>query len=924
MKKLLILFLVITFVSAQFSPLFAYSQVAAYLCEIGLKFYQNGRYEEALHEFSKALIAKPDYPLALEYIKKLKQELQLEPLEELPSHLEMAVPSPREIPQARVTPAPAIPVPSIIEPKPFPEKIPQIAITPPMPQKVLPPEVLELNEAIKSISRAIELEHGKSIIVSGKIIERFLITEPNVLAVEKINPDELLVTGKDLGYTYLYVWDEQDRWALEFLVTPPKPEGPSYEEQLRSSEEKAGTFKLRYNLDWSTYETGRRVNKLNRASYYWNHGLTLNGETPYGNIDSSAYVRTLKQNTDLTYFTLGLSEAKLGPFEGFKLRTFDYTPGFSNLAFGGASLRGANLESPAFNKKVNYNLFWGREGGGRYGGLSPSLTKIKNSFLSGANVNWEASKNQDYDFSVLHGWGRDRESYLNHYSYDLGGDWNLDKVKLGYEVGYDSASFAHLLDLNYTVPKFSLTTQLRDVSKKYMSISGWGGQLGEIGGMVNMSYMPTDKLALSQRIDISKDRLYPAPDNDDRLNEYLNYDINYRIDPLTSLRLDYSLDNALGRVSGYRSHNQGLGLYRTFEFIRKVNTFINYRRQENKYFTSPASNSINDKVSLGIRFSVISELYYYLNKEFNWLEARSYGEHTKPEVMETGLDWSGQIFKSPFYGNLRCMYRDEENAVSTLGFLSGEDYLDGYSELSYRPGPDTELYCSMRVRNVWAESSTATKRVEADFRTGMRYVWDTGLRWESIGAIEGYAFKDLNGDGLRQRDEPPLEGIKIWLGKDKSLATDILGYYKFTKVKAKKAFVNIDSATITPGFVLTVPQTQEVTVSHGDTVRVNFGLISRSEITGIVFEDTDQNGQFGPSDFGIKDAVLILEDGSKVSTDSSGRYRFSKAVIGKHTLNLDLNSLPPDYLPGVPIFKDLQLFEGASFVYNIPLKKIKK
>lgn len=910
MKKVFIFILVAVFLNIQVYPLYAYTQIPVYLCEIGIKFYHQGRYADALLEFNKALMIKPDLPLALEYIEKIRQKTELRP-EEI-------------APPVRITPEALPPLikkevpPPIVKPPLLKKEIP-----PAVPKEIYLPAVLMLDESIKDILQPIELEHAKTIIIGGKNIRRFLATQPDILIVEKKGPDELLVTGNQLGYTYLNIWDERDRWTLEFLVTPPRPEEPTYEELMRLAFERAATFKLRYNLDWSSYETGRRIKTLERGYYSYTHGLNLTGETPYGNLDSTASVRALRETTDLTYFTLGLNQAKYGRFKNFSLRTFDYYPGFSNLAFGGASLRGVMLKSPAFGEKINYTIFWGREGGGRYGGLSPSLAETKNSFLSGFDVDYFLSKRQNYGFSVLHGWGRDREDYLNRYSYDFDANWNLDKVKLGYEVGYDSESFAHLLDLNYTVPKLNLNAQLRDISKKYLNINAWGWRLGELGGLFSLSYMPTEKLGMSSRLDIFQDRLYPATDNDDRWNQYFDWDINYAIDPLTSLRLDYSLQNELGRISKYRSHGQGIGLYRTFELPKKVHTFLNYRHEENKYFTSSTSDYINERLSMGLRFSLIGDLYYYLNKEFNWLEARFYGDSSKPQATETGIDWAGQIFKSPFYGNLRCMYRDEENTVSTLSFLSGEDYLEGYGELSYRPNPDKELYGSVRIRNVWADNPNVNKRVEADFRAGMRYLWDTGVRWESIGAIEGYVFKDYNSDGLRQRDEPPVEGIKIWLGKDKSQVSDTFGYYKFTKVKARKAYLNIDATTVPSGFVLTVPATQEIAVAHGQTVKVNFGIVSRSEIAGFVFEDVDADGQFGPRDSPIKEAVLILEDGTKVSTDDSGRYSFRKASVGKHTLTLDLNSIPPNYIPTVPIFRDIELFEGVIYIYNIPLERIK-
>jgi hypothetical protein len=105
--------------------------------------------------------------------------------------------------------------------------------------------------------------------------------------------------------------------------------------------------------------------------------------------------------------------------------------------------------------------------------------------------------------------------------------------------------------------------------------------------------------------------------------------------------------------------------------------------------------------------------------------------------METGVDWTRQIFDSSFYGDFRCTFRDEEDTSSPFSFYSGEDYLEGYFQLSYRPTPEEELYGTTRVRNVWAGgNSDVNKHIEADFYAGMRCMWDTGVRWESIGIID--------------------------------------------------------------------------------------------------------------------------------------------------------------------------------------------
>jgi hypothetical protein len=455
-------------------------------------------------------------------------------------------------------------------------------------------------------------------------------------------------------------------------------------------------------------------------------------------------------------------------------------------------------------------------------------------------------------------------------------------------------------------------------------MTGGGWRAGEVGLLTNMAFKPLEKLDINSRLDVFQDKLYPNPDHKNRPNEDFNWNAVYTIDNLTNFRLDYSLQNELGRVSPTRYYTAGAGLYKTFDWIKRISTYVNYRHQESKHFTSPSNDFLNDKIILGMRFSLIGELYYYVNKEFNQLEARYSGIRTRPSAFETGVDWNHQIFDSPFYSNLRLIYRDEEDTESPVSFLSGEDYLEFFGELSYRPNPDLEMFCSTRIRNIWADNPNVNKHVEANFYAGLRYNWDTGIRWDPTGGIAGYVFKDINLDGIRQKDEQAIEGVKILLGKKRFEVSDKEGYYKFSKVTARKVSINIDTSTIPSGFVLTTPQTQEVNISQGKIIKLNFGLASRTEITGIVFEDANGNTELDPNEKGVKGVVIKLEDGSSVSTDESGRYFFRKAGVGKHTLQLELKGLPSFYIPSVSIYKEIDLSEGAVYIYNIPLKKLER
>lgn len=921
MKQVLLIILLLLFLHSLVPPLFAYSQISEYLCEIGVKFYKQGRFDEALHEFKKALIVQPDYAPALRYIEMVEQAQKPKGLPEelIPEKFESDALNTKEAVSGYL---------DVIEMQQemiaHKKRIGTVAVAGVPEKKVVPPKILALDETFNEVRMPIEIEQGKSILIEGRHIQRFLVTVPDIVTVERKGTDELLMTGKNIGYTYVHIWDDNGRWTIEVLGIFPKPEGPSYEELLRKEEELARNFKLRYSLDWFSIEQGRRLNSLERLNYQWTHTFGLSGETPYGNLATSTTWRSIHSTTDMTYAGFSLSDGRIGPFQGFTLAGGDYNVPFSNLAFPGTSLRGVMLTSPAFHKKIEYTSFWGREGGGRFPNLSPELYKTKHSFLNGANISYSPWEKQTYKFSVVHGWGRDRQDFLNRNGYDLSANWIINKWKAGYEIAQDSERFAHLFTTSFSQPNVNFSAELRNIDRHYLNITGSGWSQGQLGGLFNFNIKPTEKLYISNRLNVYKDRLYPAEDNPNRWNEEYDWNAQYQVDPVTNLDSFYTLQNDLGRLSQNRYQSLGFGASKRIRFIKDLDTFARYAHQENKNFTAPSADYINERVNLGIRFNVIGSLYYYLNKELNWLNERYYGVHDRPQALENGVYWGGQIGASPFYGNMRFSYRDEENTTSNLSFLSGEDYIEGYTELTYRKDSNSEIYGSCRVRNSWAENPNVAKRIEASFNTGIRYAWNTGLRWDSMCNIAGYVFKDYNGDGLRQRDEPPVEGVKVWVGKDKFQVTDLFGYFRFKGIRGKKAFVSIDMSTVPSGYLLTVPANQEISVANNETINLYFGIVSRSEIRGVVFCDQNENGKFDKDEKPIQGALVRLENGQQTATDNYGRYAFLNASAGEHTVALDLNSIPIYYLPTTAISKKITLFEGISYIYDMPLKRIKE
>jgi uncharacterized repeat protein (TIGR01451 family) len=76
-------------------------------------------------------------------------------------------------------------------------------------------------------------------------------------------------------------------------------------------------------------------------------------------------------------------------------------------------------------------------------------------------------------------------------------------------------------------------------------------------------------------------------------------------------------------------------------------------------------------------------------------------------------------------------------------------------------------------------------------------------------------------------------------------------------------------------------------------LRIRPGILSdRGIILGLVFVDKNFDGEQQPDEPGVPNAVVFMEDGTRITTDPNGLFSVANVSSGPHTGALDLSSLP--------------------------------
>src|SRR3989449_834472 len=156
-------------------------------------------------------------------------------------------------------------------------------------------------------------------------------------------------------------------------------------------------------------------------------------------------------------------------------------------------------------------------------------------------------------------------------------------------------------------------------------------------------------------------------------------------------------------------------------------------------------------------------------------------------------------------------------------------------------------------------------------RDGRAIADPTGSRFQQFSLDTLAAFTDLNGDGQAGPGEPGYLALS-WVLVPGASATP--GAY-------------LDAAVAFAGCTMCGASNRaEATVHVAEDA-----FLARGTIVGRVFEDSNRDGLQGRDERGLPGAVVILDDGTSVSTDAEGRFHVPDLDPGPHVVKLDLERL---------------------------------
>ena len=788
------------------------------------------------------------------------------------------------------------------------------------PKNLERPKVILLDDVLWATQPKTDLriELNQALILEGRNIDRFLVITPGVITVERLDRDHIKITAGRIATTYLHLWDARGRWTFNVeVILPIQTTSPSAS-PINLEEQYANPLRFTYAIDGGTLYRGADIPSAERESLNMQQTLALYSDTPYGMADGSVGFNKFQDSTEATSYTMGLSGAQAGGFTSVNVRAFDASKYFSPLTFPGQYFRGILLEGKTWGENLGAAYVRGQDRY-TYSFVSPGVIDERRSYVEGMRVTLFPNEDNQYSLNYARGYGDARQTFLQDEVYSVEARHRFQQMLLSGEVATNRDNMAKIVTSKFGGDRAKFRASFRDIEEDFTTVTNLPANQGEIGTLLSANYTD-DRFEVSSDADIYQERLLSNPDDPNALNYDLDSSIRVPLNDTTSWTTSGYYLNTPGELSPRRNFRWLNDLSKRYQIWgdRDLQTFVGSVYQRNRVSETPIANYDRYSLTTGFRLYLIRNLSYFTNYEYSWVDNLSSDEVTNPSVLNTGLNYSRQL-TDRLSSNVGFYYRNEENTLGTNSFLAGEDSITGNVGMSYRPTDDSEIFWDSRWRNVWRENPENPAYNEIDVRWGLRSAWDLPLTWNPYAMIRGRVYKDLNGNGKRDVGEPGMAQVHVKVGKQE-IMTDETGHF-LTEVRAKRILVAVDLSTVMPGYILTSPAVRDIKIPLQAARSIDFGFTTDSGIYGVVYYDGNQNKQPDEGDVFVQRVKLVLDNTTTEQTEYDGTYFFKNVSGGRHAIRIDVNSLPIEYLPIVKVSNTIEVTEGTTYVYHVPLKK---
>ena len=183
-------------------------------------------------------------------------------------------------------------------------------------------------------------------------------------------------------------------------------------------------------------------------------------------------------------------------------------------------------------------------------------------------------------------------------------------------------------------------------------------------------------------------------------------------------------------------------------------------------------------------------------------------------------------------------------------------------------------------------------------------------------AASGFVFEDLNGNGLREENEPGLDGVMLRMDFERTV-TAADGRFEFRDAEPRS--IEVDPRSLGDSFV-PVPPVRVAT--RGETA---IGLYRPGSLYVSVFLDADGDGIWDADELPASDVSLSVSRNGEpwvLRTGADGAISLSSLAPGTYVIQADPETLPSRALPAEVRSAEVRGSESTEVLIPVPMRQI--
>ncbi len=198
----------------------------------------------------------------------------------------------------------------------------------------------------------------------------------------------------------------------------------------------------------------------------------------------------------------------------------------------------------------------------------------------------------------------------------------------------------------------------------------------------------------------------------------------------------------------------------------------------------------------------------------------------------------------------------------------------------------------------------------------------------SYAAVYGRVYQDVN---LNGRFDPgvdqPQANAQVRVDGSRYVVSDASGNFRIDSVSRGEHSVYLDLLSVRADLTLLDQTQQLIVIESNRDVIVDFRVVRTGRISGVVWLDLNENGQFDESEQPLPDVRVVTGSGRDTLTNDKGYFIIGDLPPGEHIVLLDEKTIPEQTrsLLGSQTIKVLAGNETATTFPVVPLPaQIKK